>query len=240
MLEEKYDPIGEVPGEIGNLCNITYLGVQSNKLSGEVLAIISNLSALVQITLAGNRFSGNLPSDIDVKLPNLEEFLLTDNGFSGIIPSSITNISKLSSIQFGNNSFSGHIHEGFGNLRSLTKLVLYDNNLTASWDMRFLLSLANCQKLQQLSLDNNPLNGILPRYIGNLSKTMEIIEMPRCHMTGTIPQEIGNLSQLVILSLGFNQWSGMLPITMGRMENLQGIDLSNSKIEGSVPNELCR
>ncbi|ESR49570.1 protein kinase domain-containing protein [Citrus sinensis] len=212
-----------------------------NKLVGVVPTTIFNVSTLKSLHLQSNSLSGRLASSGDVRLPNLEELHLWGNNFSGTIPSFIFNASKLSKLALEENSFSGFIPNTFGNLRNLKWLGLNDNYLTSSTPkLRFLSSLSNCKYLEYFGFYNNPLGGILPRAIGNLSQSMEDFRMHNCNISGGIPEEIGNLTNLIAIYLGGNNLNGSIPIAVGKLQKLQLLSLEDNQLEGSIPDDLCR
>ncbi|GAY69421.1 hypothetical protein CUMW_271840 [Citrus unshiu] len=233
---------GEIPQEIGNLRNLEILGTDQNNLLGFIPETILNISTLKILSLFNNTLSGNLPSSKNlIGLPNLELLNLGFNNFSGSIPSFFFNASKLYALELGYNSFSGLIPEALGNLRNLKRLGLRSNYLTSSTSelMSLFSALVNCKSLKVIVLAENPVDGVLPSSIGNLSVSVEEIYMYKCNIHGRIPKEIGNLINLTTLSLGYNNLSGSLPITLGRLKKLQGLDLQNNKFEGPIPQEFC-
>jgi len=50
--------------------------------------------------------------------------------------------------------------------------------------------------------------------------------------------ELGNLSNLEILSLGTNDFSGSIPDSFGHLRKLQKLDLRRNRLSGKVPNTL--
>ncbi|XP_022748061.1 receptor kinase-like protein Xa21 [Durio zibethinus] len=173
---------------------------------------------------------------------NLEELYLWDNNLSGNIPGSISNVSKLRILELQNNSFFGLIPETLGNLRFLENLQLWSNHLTtktSTHEWSFLNSLANCKYLRMLDLSFNPLNGILPASISNLSTSLQQFSVIDCKIRGSIPMEIGSLSNAILLDLSSNKLSGPIPTTIGRLKNLQLLNLYGNKLQGSVPHDLC-
>ncbi|KAL3523121.1 hypothetical protein ACH5RR_015955, partial [Cinchona calisaya] len=224
---------GSLPREISNLYNLEALNLQINNLTGVVPADIFNHSWIRSISLAGNQLSGNLPSTLGYGLPNLEKLFLNMNNFSGVIPESISNSSKLDSIELGDNKFSGSIPNSLGDLRLLELLSLDGNNFTnydsSSQELSFITSLTNCKYLRVLQVGNNPLNGILPASIGNLS-AIEIFHASNCKIRGRIPDGIGNLTHLIKLGLASNQLSGSFPSTVKGLQKLQEIDLNTNKL----------
>ncbi|XP_024043467.1 LRR receptor-like serine/threonine-protein kinase FLS2 [Citrus clementina] len=230
----------EIPREIGNLPYLARLALATNNLVGVVPVTIFNMSALKEISLLNNSLSGSLPSRIDLSLPNVETLNLGINSFSGTIPSSITNSSKLSDLELGENLFSGFIPNTIGNLRNLEFVNIADNYLTSSTpELSFLSSLTNCKKLKVLIVTGNPLDGILPKSIGNFSLSLETILMANCSISGNIPQVVGNLSNLLVLELGGNNLTGPIPVTFSQLQTLQAFGLTRNKLAGPITDELC-
>ncbi|RVX13490.1 Receptor kinase-like protein Xa21 [Vitis vinifera] len=198
---------------------------------------------MVSGSLAGNNLSGNLPPNFGSYLPNLEDLILAVNKLSGIIPSSIGNASKLRTLALGNNMFTGSIPHALGRLRFLERLHLGANNLkgeSSIQELSFLTSLTNCKRLRILYLSFNPLIGILPISIGNLSTSLQLFGASTCKLKGNIPTEIGNLSNLYQLSLNNNDLTGTIPPSIGQLQKLQGLYLPANKLQGSIPNDICQ
>ncbi|KAJ4718846.1 Receptor-like protein kinase [Melia azedarach] len=233
--------IGEIPHEIGNVHTLEVLSLEDNFLTGVIPATIFNMSRMKILALDFNNLTGNLPSSIHLRLPNVEELYLSYNNFSGPIPSFILNASKLSTLEMGWNSFSGFIPNTLGNLRNLEWLSLANNSLTSlNPELSFLSSLTNCNNLEVLKLIGNPLGGILPSSIGNLSNSVKHVYMYNCNISGSIPEEIGKLINLIDLDLGNNELTGPIPVSLGRLQQLQGLNLQLNKLQGSIPYNLCR
>ena len=55
---------GEIPAELSNLSNLTYLHLYDNELSGEIPAELGNLSNLRELSLGENDLSGCVPSSL--------------------------------------------------------------------------------------------------------------------------------------------------------------------------------
>lgn len=166
-----------------------------------------------------------------------------NNRLNGKIPSFITsNASKLTILGLGNNSFSGPM-PNFGNLRLLQRLEIWRNQFTGSespnQELEFVSSLTNCRDLMYLDVSANPLNGILPTSVGNLTTSLKLFHARRCNIDGVIPSEIGNLSSLIGLDLYGNQMKGSIPSRMGNLKNLQGLDLSDNQLQGNISTYLC-
>ncbi|XP_042059245.1 receptor kinase-like protein Xa21 [Salvia splendens] len=212
-----------------------------NGFNGSVPPSIFNISTLVELNLAFNKLSGELPPAMGSSLVNLELLYLNSNGFTGPFPSYIGNASKLSLIEIGNNSFTGVVPD-FGNLRLLNTLILAGNHLTGEspgQDLSFVSSLQNCQYLGRLDFSLNKLNGIIPRSVGNLSASLQYFRASGCGIKGSIPPGFGNLSSLTAIELDSNELRGYLPIEIGKLQNLEALYLEINKLEGRIPSHLC-
>ncbi|XVE68706.1 hypothetical protein DITRI_Ditri09bG0090600 [Diplodiscus trichospermus] len=230
---------GEIPREIGNLISLELFDASFSHLYGVIPDAIFN-SSLEEIDLCGNSPSGTLPNVIFA--PKLERLLLWGNSLSGNIPHSISNASKLTSIDLSRNSFFGLIPDSLGNLRYLENLLLWANNLTtetSTHEWSFLFSLANCKHLRRLDISWNPLSGNLPSSVSNLSTSLQGFLLEDCKMKGNIPMEISSLSNMIYVDLSVNELSGSIPATIGSLQSLQVLDLRHNKLQGALPPEIC-
>lgn len=172
---------------------------------------------------------------------SLQNLILHYNRFTGQIPAAITNASELIILELNRNSLTGPI-PNFGNLRNLQALRLWENNLTAAdsptQEWGFIDSLTNCPYLETLEITENPLNGVLPASIGNLSSSLYRIWASNGNINGGIPAEIGNLSSLQSIRLASNRLTGFIPPTLN--STLQEILLNDNRLQGYIPKELCQ
>ncbi|THF97018.1 hypothetical protein TEA_001698 [Camellia sinensis var. sinensis] len=173
------------------------LSLSVNNFMGPIPTSIFNISSLEILSLAANQLLGNLPSNTGLWLPNLNTLYLGGNKLGGVIPDSISNASKLITLDLSENAF------------------------------------------MELGISFNPLNGILPTTIGNLSASLENIYVDSCGIKGNIPSEIGNLSNLAFLRLQQNNLIGSIPSTVKVLGKLQILYLSNNRLQGSMPDDLC-
>ncbi|XP_031120388.1 receptor kinase-like protein Xa21 [Ipomoea triloba] len=175
-------------------------------------------------------------------LLNLEVLYLNENRLFGVIPDSISNCSNLINLAFEDNHFSGTLPTSLGNLRLLEKLFIDGNMLTndvESPELSIINSLVNCNYLETVHLDDNPLDAILPSSIGNLSSSLELLSAWGCGLKGIIPNQLGNLSSLIALDLHSNNLVGFIPPILDRASKLQVLDLSNNRLSGPIPDSLC-
>ncbi|KAK2966439.1 hypothetical protein RJ640_002754, partial [Escallonia rubra] len=177
------------------------------------------------------------------QVANLKMLYLGQNSLTGNLPDSISNASKLISLDLFDNNFSGIIPDSLGNLGLLEYLNLGDNNFISepsSPELSFIASLTNCKKLRVLSIRGNPITGTLPVSIGNLSVSLREFYAYICNIRGPIPNEIGNLSGLITLSLFGNDLSGSIPNTIKCMRKLQQIGFDDNMLRGSIPDDFCQ
>ncbi|XP_027083842.1 uncharacterized protein [Coffea arabica] len=245
MLTELYfannSLTGTIPPEMGNLYQLENLQLPYNGLNGSIPPGLFNLSALRNIALSFNLLSGNLPRDLGYRLPKLLFMELAGNNLGGVIPVSITNCSQLEILEFSINRFNGSIPDALGHLRLLQYLILHSNNLTSdptSMELSFISSLTKCKNLVYLDLGPNPLNGLLPASIGNLSATLQELYIYSSGIKGTIPSQTGNLTNLILLALQSNQLTGGIPAAFKDLQNMQTLGMEDNNLNGTLEN-LC-
>ncbi|XP_031118027.1 probable LRR receptor-like serine/threonine-protein kinase At3g47570 isoform X2 [Ipomoea triloba] len=238
---------GHVPKEFGNLTKLRGLYLGENPLTGPMPKELGNLTMLHFLYIGhcnfgANNLVGTLPSSMGHALLNLERLYLHGNRLFGVIPDSISNCSNLINLAFEDNHLSGTLPTSLGNLRLLEKLFIDGNMLTngvESPELSIINSLVNCNYLEIVHLDDNPLDAILPSSIGNLSSSLELLSAWGCGLKGIIPNQLGNLSSLIALDLHSNNLVGFIPPMLGRASKLQVLDLSNNRLSGPIPDSLC-
>ncbi|CAN4090327.1 unnamed protein product [Withania somnifera] len=234
---------GPIPPELGKLSSLRLIGFAQNyNLIGQIPKRIFNISSLEIIDFGFNKLSGRIPDTTSLRLPNLKELYLASNQLEGKIPLFITNASKLEILELAGNFLTGTIPTNLGNLRDLRGLLLHTNQFTnepREHELRFFNSLADCMMLQYLEVGSNPLNGVLPNSIGNLSSTIESLYLADAHISGFIPIGIGNMSGLTTLDFQINNLTGNIPPEIGKLKQLQGLSLTNNKLQGHIPGEVC-
>ncbi|KAK8710819.1 hypothetical protein V6N13_146128 [Hibiscus sabdariffa] len=231
--------VGTIPSALVSITSLKKIDLSYNKLSGHIPSSICNCTSLEAINFRENNFEGALPSDIGLFLPNLLELQLRENELRGTIPSSISNASKLTLLDLSYNSFTGHIPMTIGSLKNLQKLDLGHNQLTSESytpGSSLINSLSNNRHLRKIVLSGNPLDTMLPVSIGNLSTSLEYLELTDCRLQGNIPTEVGSLSSLVSLKLGNNALTGVIPDTIRLLKSLQSLQLhGGNELSGAIP-----
>ncbi|KAG5617712.1 hypothetical protein H5410_017536 [Solanum commersonii] len=182
---------------------------EAGSLSGEFLPPLYDLSSLVI-------------SD-PIYFPNFQILYLVKCQFTGSIPSSLANASKLLELHFPVNNFTRNIPKGFGNLRNLLWLNVWSNQLGYGKrdDLDLVNSLTNCQQSTNAPFEDNQFVDIYVSYNS---------------LTGPLLVYIGNWSHLTYLDISHNNFSGMIPQTLGKCLALEEIYLKGNSLQGTIPN----
>lgn len=117
---------GQLVPQLGQLKNLQYLELYSNKISGQIPSDLGNLTSLVSLDLYLNKFTGPIPDTLG-KLTKLRFLRLNNNSLSGSIPMSLTNITALQVLDLSNNRLSGPVPDN-GSF-SLFTPISFANNL---------------------------------------------------------------------------------------------------------------
>ncbi|CAM0878520.1 unnamed protein product [Alopecurus aequalis] len=232
--------VGNIPSEFAAFSSLNYLYAGVNQLTGTFPRAILNISSLIGFALAFNGLSGEVPPNLCTSLTSLRILILDGNFFLGHIPSSFKNASSLTNIDLSTNNFTGTVPT-MGKLSKLSLLNLERNQLHASSrdDWEFMHSLGNCTELQMLSLSGNRLSGDVPRSLGNLSDQLERLYLANNQLSGYIPSGVANLGSLIIVSLGWNNFIGVVPEWIGTLKNMQKLGLEKNYLTGVLPSSLA-
>ncbi|KAI9401095.1 hypothetical protein POPTR_001G064600v4 [Populus trichocarpa] len=224
----------QIKGEFPNwlIENNTYLQelhLENCSLSGPFLLPKNSHVNLSFLSISMNHFQGQIPSEIEARLPGLEVLFMSDNGFNGSIPFSLGNISSLQAFDLSNNNLQGQIPGWIGNMSSLEFLNLSGNNFSGRLPPRF----SSSSNLRYIFLSRNKLQGPIAMAFYD---SFEIFALDLSHnnLTGTIPEWIGRLSNLRFLLLSYNNLEGEIPIQLSRLDHLTLIDLSHNHLSGNI------
>jgi len=142
----------------------------------------------------------------------LVELSMSYNHFEGSIPSELTELERLTYLDLSQNNLVGCVPS----FRSyvITSIHLSNNKLSCLSKNMF----RNMSSLVTLDLSNNEIiNGFLD-LIHDLRYTeLDILLLKGNHFTGNIPNELCHLTNLCILDLSYNSFVGELPGCLGRM-----------------------
>ncbi|KAG6626448.1 hypothetical protein CIPAW_15G048900 [Carya illinoinensis] len=228
-----------IPSELGRLQNLKELDLAVNNLSGIIHPSLYNISSLVSLALGLNQLSGEIPGDVGIKLPCLQNFFVCFNKLTGRIPWSLHNLTNIHSIRMAHNFLEGTVPPGLGNLPALRMYNIGCNRIRSGKDgLNFITSLTNSTLLYYLSIEGNHLKGVIPGSIGNLSKDLSKLYMGGNSIYGNIPTSIRRLTGLNLLNLTDNLISGEIPPEIGLLEELKELGLAKNHFSGNIPNSL--
>eukprot|EP01018_Ginkgo_biloba_P027890 Gb_17630 [translate_table: standard] len=233
VLEDNYLS-GILPVSIGQLSTkLSMLHLDGNYIRGEIPQQIANLTNLTFLDLSFNNFTGCIPKAVG-SLQNLERLYLDVNRLEGNIPSDIGQLKTLGVLSLGNNILSGPIPDTLGNLQKLRMLILNDNQLWGNIPA----SLGNCFVLEAVDLSNNKLNGSIPPEVAGLPNLQVYLNLSRNSLQGALPPEISKMEHVLDIDISVNRLSGHIPATLGGCTQLQYLNLSWNAFQGPIPNSL--
>ncbi len=99
------------------------------------------------------------------------------------------------------------------------------------------MELGNLSGLNGLSMINNQIGGSLPSQLSNLTN-LTFLQMFGNQLSGNLPSGLGTLSQLTHLSLADNNFTGNIPKNLGNLINLNFLGLRGNQFTGAIPSEL--
>ncbi|XP_060667583.1 probable LRR receptor-like serine/threonine-protein kinase At1g07650 isoform X1 [Ziziphus jujuba] len=236
-----------------NRCHIHGIFLMGQDLDGVLPPSLSKLPYLRQVNLGKNILSGSIPPEwVSMKL---EFLVLSVNNLSGPIPAYLGNITSLRALGLESNLFSGSVPPEFGNLVNLETLFLNANNLTGGLPVTF----SNLTKLRTLRISSNNFNGKIPDFFHKF-KLLQALEMQASGLEGPIPSSLSALDKLTELRIsdlnsGISEFPdiknmkgleklilrscnirGRIPEYIANLTNLEILDLSFNRLEGTIPN----
>ncbi|GMI98568.1 receptor like protein 12 [Hibiscus trionum] len=91
-----------------------------------------------------------------------------------------------------------------------------------------------------LDISNNSFSGMIPPCLGNLSKSLSVLNLQSNNFRGPIPQAFEKGSQLREIDLSQNQLNGSIPRSLVNCNMLELLNLGNNLIEDMFPSLLGR
>ena len=167
-------------------------------------------------------------------------FVETTNNFAmgTVIPPELSLLSSLRALRMLNGAWGADVSTLFPEELSqipLDSIELNANRLRG----RLPPEIGLYQNLTYLDLGDNRITGALPSQLLLLTN-LQVLRLAENALSGTLPSEIGLLSNLLMLDVSSNpQLSGTIPSELALLSGVASINLYNTNIEGSIPQELC-
>nr|XP_043633389.1 probable LRR receptor-like serine/threonine-protein kinase At3g47570 [Erigeron canadensis] len=166
---------------------------------------------------------------------------MENNEISGSLPKDIgLELPNLEKFNIWGNKFTGSIPFSFSNCSYLLDLVLNINNFTGKVNIDF----RRMPNLRLVALNKNNLGNLEPDSMNFIDSMVGCSKLKELYLdfnqfTGVLPSSIGNLSsQLTILSFENNFIYGTLPPGIGNLVKLEKLTLDSNQITGMLPSEL--
>ncbi|KAF7727155.1 cysteinyl-tRNA synthetase [Apophysomyces ossiformis] len=197
-----------------------HVDLQGRNLHTIPIFLYSHASYVIFLNLSRNLLM-EIPVDFAQSCANLNELWLANNDYVTIPPSTRI-IRSLEHLNISSNRLRDLQHARLEELENLKTLCAFNNRLES-----LPMSLATLQHLTFLSVSNN-----------SFTEFPEVI----CQLTGLtyldisfnkiteFPDEIGNLVNLVHLFAIASRISGSLPLSFGKLVNLQELDIRQNFI----------
>ncbi|GIL61956.1 hypothetical protein Vafri_16318 [Volvox africanus] len=195
------------------------------------------VGTVIGLSLGRNRVKGRLQdilnsTVLDSLACSLRMVFLGGNDITGTLPVALTKLTDLRILALSSNSITGNIPDELSNLFQLEELDLSNNALTGSVPSQLCGGTARLSKLRDLTLSNNNLTGnlVLPD-----CETLIYLDVQNNMLSGPI-LDVSSYSQLHILRLGNNNFSGTVSIDSFALRLLVVLDLSLNRFSGPLPN----
>ncbi|XP_035547725.1 receptor-like protein 56 isoform X2 [Juglans regia] len=196
------------------------LNLANNELTGYFpTKEVANLTNLEVLILQGNHFGGRLAIQEFCTLKKLEVLDLSDNYFEGILPPCLNNMTSLVVLDISDNQFNGNASSSYVEA-SGTSLEYIDFSYNQFVGIFSFNLFANYSKLEVLRF-NSQNNKVEIETEGSMGWSplfqLKIIELSNCNL---------------------NKLTDSIPKFLLVQHELDVVDLSHSKLNGSFPNWL--
>ncbi|XP_056159539.1 receptor-like protein 7 [Syzygium oleosum] len=277
---------GEISPVICNLTSIQMIDSSNNNLTGVLPRCLSNLSGSLEVmSLQSNGFNGKIPQ---LNGDNCA-FLMIDLSYNELmwpLPRSLRKCKNLEFLSFGNNQIRDVFPSWLGSLLGLKVLGLrhnrfhglvgeprdgfefpngahdnYSNNLSGSlpsgyfkqWTAMKVYERVQSDYIGKFIQEALPffpsstfdysmrviIKGIHMNYL-KIQEYLTLIDLSSNNFSGVIPETIGSLEQLELLNLSNNMLSSPLPPFLANLTNLEALDLSRNQLSGKISQELTQ
>ncbi|WZZ06895.1 hypothetical protein YC2023_092816 [Brassica napus] len=208
--------------------SIGILTLSHNKLSGEVFPEAVNFTAVLELSMDNNLFSGKIGQGLR-NLKSLNLLDISNNKLTGVIPSWIGEFTYLKTLLLSKSSLEGEIPFSLFNLTYLELLDLSSNTLSGGIPPQ-----VNSKRPVVLLLQDNNLSGVIP---DTLLMHVAILDLKYNRLSGNIPAFTDTRNTHTLLLRG-NNLTGNIPRQLCGLKNIQHLDLANNRLSGSIPSCL--
>ncbi|XP_043922752.1 TLR4 interactor with leucine rich repeats [Protopterus annectens] len=213
------------PGTLNPLRKLRILYINGNELSKLNSETFNNLENLIKLRLDGNAIE-HLQDSLFSPLRNLLYLHLESNQIRTVHKNAFANLGKLRFLNLSGNSQSAIRNIAtFGNLRSLTTLILSENKIQQVGHRVF----QNLQKLAKLALSGNRISLLGTEVFHGLSSLKELL-LDRNFLTEISDGLFSSLGKLEELDLSHNAISTVHPLAFRDLANLRVLKLQGNAL----------
>jgi Leucine-rich repeat (LRR) protein len=285
LMASRNNLSGEIPPSICEGTTLQLLDLSYNNFSGSIPScLVGNMSQLNVLNLKGNRLNGRLPDSLKQECA-LDAIDFSDNQIEGQLPRSLVACKDLEVFDIGNNQMSDNFPCWMSVLPKLQVLVLKSNKFFGMLGPSDPGDKNSCEfaKLRIFDLASNNFSGLLvpewfksmksmmTQYVnetlvmGNeyklldhpyqftasitykgldmifskILRTIVVIDISNNAFHGAIPVSIGDLVLLSGVNMSRNSLTGMIPSQLGALHQLESLDVSSNDLSGEIPQELA-
>ena len=146
------------------------------------------------------------------------------------IPDGFGNMSSISKLILRGNQFKGSVPESITENTNITVLDISGNSLSGKIPDK----LNNMTGLLYLAISDNPWDeGDLPVF-SKLDK-LKVLSMWKCNIKGEIKEEICGMTMLKVLDLAENKLEGNIPVKLKKLTNLELLSVGKNRLKGRIP-----
>jgi len=203
-----------------------YLELRSCKLDPTFPSWLQTQGSLFYLDISENRLTGSVPKWFWNNLHDVLYLDMSKNNLSGAILNNISlKLFNRPSIFLNSNNFEGEIPQF---LLQASDLTLSHNKFSDFF-----------HSLLFLDLSNNKLSGKIPVSMGSLVK-LEVLVLRDNNLMGELASTLKNCSNLIMLDVAENMFSGPIPSWIGEsMQQLIILNMRGNHFSGYLPIQLC-
>jgi Leucine-rich repeat (LRR) protein len=146
------------------------------------------------------------------------------------------NTSYVKSIVLAFNNLDGFLPSHLWKLRNLLSLCTPGNPKLHGRMEDFIF--ANMSKIQMMIINGASINGRIPEAVGNLYLLQKLFAcgMSGQGLSGNLPENLGNMTELWLVCLSDNSFTGQIPRSISKLKKLRFLDLRNApgKMSGYI------
>nr|KAJ0211107.1 hypothetical protein LSAT_V11C400225650 [Lactuca sativa] len=239
------------------LANLTYLDLSNNNFTGlwDLNILLSGLPNLETLSLSYSGLIVTNNNSFSHVNPELRYLYLASCNLT-VFPESLRAMKNLQRLDLSYNNIQGRIPDWAQEIggNRLLFLDLSNNFITGlpkfRWDgLNFLYlesnqiqgpfppSICNMRNLEVLDISNNSFSGVIPQCLGNISVSIQNLNVKSNQIQGPFPLSICNMSLLSSLELSNNSFDGVLPECLGNISSsISMVDIGNNNFHGIIPN----